>query len=185
MLLFLLFNGGKRNLSRIGKWLVSHFALSKGYRRNPPMLVWWNNCTNRSFYYPHSYLATLGDQQVKIRRQLELTLVIVQIERWLFRYWSGFTRTSNAREEFMDNFLKIYLKSTVSCQDQGLLDLATSTQIYSDDTAFLGTAISKYLNKRKMGEVKAKGSVRSKYKHIMGGEKKIFARKGEGRISSL
>jgi hypothetical protein len=70
--LFPISNGGRRSSTGVtGKWPVSQFPLSRGFRRNPPMLV-WNYVAALSVFLLglEVHPATAAGRKVEIRRQL-------------------------------------------------------------------------------------------------------------------
>jgi hypothetical protein len=63
-------------LGVLGSRLVFYFPLSKGNRRNLPVLVGTNICTTRFPVTPRSSPAPIGKQKKKIISWLESTLAV-------------------------------------------------------------------------------------------------------------
>ncbi len=66
--------GGGVALVETGRWFMSQRPLSKGNRRNPLVLLWWNSCSSRLPIISRAAPITFWDRLVENRSRLVSTL---------------------------------------------------------------------------------------------------------------
>jgi hypothetical protein len=80
------FSGGGSISRGIGVQIVPQFPHSTGYKRNLPVMTWWNICTANHPIHLESYPAPVGARQVEVISQLESKLTTFQRKK-IGKHW--------------------------------------------------------------------------------------------------